>query len=146
MSYMTEKCPYTGEEFYHFVGLTPEQEKERERERENNRWFNKTTLKWLGKQTALNAKAVGYTDIKDVRRDMQSDLKNTMTNLLKGFSAKNLMSRSHALKILDKLGIDVPPKAQVTCKCCGQNIPQIDAIDQAVAEAREFCAQQIRNA
>ena len=115
---------------YYFVYRSPEREAELEAQRKIDRWFRKTPLKPLGKNTAWVAKLLGFTTIEDVREAMERDLVGTLRSFISRLNVGK--SRSQCLRILGILGIEVPPKSRVTCKCCGQEVPQIDAIDKAL--------------
>ena len=117
---------------YHY--LSPEQQKEREENRKEQRWFRKSSLKPLGIKTAKICRELGYRDIEDVRRDMVKDRVLTLAAIMNEFASKQQQARHVAVRILDALGIAAPPpKAVVTCKCCGQDIRQMDDIDKAIA-------------
>lgn len=116
---------------YHY--LSPEEQKEREENRKDQRWFRKTSLKPLGLQTAKICRDLGYKDIEDVRRDMLKNQVLTLAAIMNEFRSKQQQARHVAIRILEALGIQPPPpKAVVTCKCCKQDIRQMDDIDKAI--------------
>tara|TARA_R110002012_G_C11191317_1_gene558502 strand:+ start:88 stop:462 length:375 start_codon:yes stop_codon:yes gene_type:complete len=121
---------YEYDDYDYFVYRSPETEAKYEAQRKIDRWFRKTPLKSLGKQTAWVANLLGFTTIEDVREAMERDLTGTLRRFMGKLNVGK--SRKHCLRILGILGIEVPPKARVTCKCCGQEVPQIDAIDKAL--------------
>ena len=131
--------PSYWEKGWHEVYYQTEEEVALTKERtEFRRWFKKTSLKPLGERGAKTARELGYRDINILRADMIENLEFTLLKILKGYSSRTARSRHAAIRLLDALEIRVPPKIQVTCKCCGQNIPQLDAIDRACMEAKEM--------
>ena len=121
---------YEYDDYYQFEYRSPERIAEDEARRKIDRWFRKTPLKPLGKQTAWVANLLGFTTIEEVREAMERDLVGTLGDFMGKLNVGK--SRKHCLRILGILGIEVPPKAHVTCKCCGQEVPQMDAIDKAL--------------
>lgn len=125
----------TDEEYYQEYGYWPslEEQERREENRKDQRWFRKTTLKPLGLQTAKICRELGYTDIEDVRNAMIKNRVLTMAAIMNEFRSKQHQARHVAIRILEALGLETPPpKAIVTCKCCGQDIRQMDDIDKAI--------------
>lgn len=112
---------------------SPEEQAALEENRKDQQWFRKTTLKPLGLQTAKICRELGYTDIEDVRNAMMKNRVLTMAAIMNEFRSKQHQARHVAIRILEALGLETPPpKAVVTCKCCGQNIRQMDDIDKAI--------------
>ena len=121
------------EDFDRYIGfdyISPERIAKDEARRELDRWFRKTPLKPLGKNTAIIAKNLGFTTMEELREAMERDLTGTLRRFMGKLNVGK--SRKHCLRILGILGIEVLPKSRVTCKCCGQEVPQIDAIDKAL--------------
>ena len=121
---------YEYDDYYQYEYRSPERIAKDEARRKIDRWFRKTPLKPLGKQTAWVANLLGFTTMEEVREAMERDLVGTLRKFVGKLNVGK--SRKHCLRILGILGIEVPPKAHVTCKCCGQEVPQMDAIDKAL--------------
>jgi len=133
--------PHYWEKGWHEVYYeTAEEAADRKERTEFKKWFRRTSLSPLGERGAKIAREEGYKDINVLREDMISDLEGTLFKILRGYSSKSARSRHTGLRILEALEIRVPPKIQVTCKCCGQDIPQKDAIDLACEAAKDLAA------
>tara|TARA_R100001440_G_scaffold75115_1_gene101553 strand:- start:511 stop:948 length:438 start_codon:yes stop_codon:yes gene_type:complete len=123
---------------WHEVYYETEYEKERRIERAKfKKWWKKSSLRPLGERTAKIARELGYNDINDLRADMLVDLEGTLYQILKGYSSRSARSRHVAIRLLSDLEITIPPKVKAQCKCCGQEIEVLDAVDRACEKAKK---------
>ena len=123
---------------WHEVYYETKYEKERRIQRAKfKKWWKKSSLRPLGERTAKIARELGYTDINDLRADMLVDLENTLYQILKGYSSRTARSRHVAIRLLLDLEITIPPKVKASCKCCGQDIAVLDAVDRACEKAKK---------
>ena len=109
---------------------------ETEKDRANNRWLRKSSLKHLGKETALRANASGYENLEQVKESFQTDLAKTLYKIC---PTPKELHRHNVKRLYHKLGLSLPkPKPQITCKCCKQLIEVNDEIDEALDFARQM--------